>query len=72
MTLATEPLAAATLVRAAAASKVKRLVLISSIKAMGEASRSQAAAHDARQMTDRYFDLYAELLADRRLASELR
>jgi nucleoside-diphosphate-sugar epimerase len=36
MTLATEPLAAATLVRASAASRVKRLVLISSIKAMGE------------------------------------
>jgi nucleoside-diphosphate-sugar epimerase len=36
MTLAAEPLAVATLVRAAAASRLKRLVLISSIKAMGE------------------------------------
>jgi nucleoside-diphosphate-sugar epimerase len=36
MTLATEPLAVATLAHACAASRVKRLVLISSVKAMGE------------------------------------
>jgi nucleoside-diphosphate-sugar epimerase len=38
ITLAAEPLAVAALARAAAASRVKRLVLVSSIKAMGEAT----------------------------------
>ncbi len=38
MTLAAEPLAIATLARSAAASGVKRLVLLSSLKAMGEAT----------------------------------